>query len=1520
MASCLDLQKTHMKWSMCCLCQLKKSEKLITPTAKGYSSIDSDLKVLASLNFLPITVNIELLDEGPGIAITLDSHNAVYHKTCRALCNSQKIKRAQEKTVSSNSSVTNPSPKKLRSLDCSDHSNNESVCMICQCGDGELHKVQSMNVDKNLKEWSKATNQFLLHARLVTNASDAHAGDTFYHLGCYTKLRKAAGKITNPNPECSKQTVYDPLVIAQLVVYMTESKEVFKLATLTNLYRQRLAEVSRPCEHEINSTRFKEHLLDSLPDGWTAINKGGNTVFLSHNDTVGDIMAQASENQNIAQDEAILLMKAASILRKHSIVVQKPFDGFFDANCLSKPVPELLYTFMNALLQGSKDSVAGLDDIDMNQRTKVTLGICQIITYNMVKHTPSEKTKFMRHPKEYETPLPLYIALKLHSDARQRKHIELFSSMGLASNYSRVREIKLDVARAVCRRIDQEGVVVPTNMKKGVFTTCDCDNLDHLKTSNLSNSNFNGSMLTFTNHLSRQNMGTSRDPIKIDPCETSKPRLPDDYVMITPCELPKTDIFVPIGSDKVTPSHNRIEGAKLRDQIWINHVKEALYKEELDKNDIVTWSGHYSRLLDDNSIKPPAEIGANPIFPDKITDPALLIHLLKHTKKGTQFLNHGQTPVLGADQPVYALLKQIQWKFPEAFGEDKFVIMLGALHIEDKVYQMLGKVIRESGWEWVMTKADIFTSGRTSSALDEHHIKRSRYAHQVSIAAFSILREEAFSQYCLENQGTCPVNTFVKWSDEQEENYPMFFYWSMVIDFQMLLLRFVRSMREGDFELYVQTCDEICDWAFALDRPNYSRYLPIHVRDMVQLPEKHPEVYTEFMNGNFVVQRSHHKFSLMAKDQSHEHSNKALQQSGGGLADMYDEADSIALYMLAAPDTARIVQEFENVLGKNKTTNTSHHEEAPKLQKKFLTDVRNLLNVIKEKGNPFLDQGENLKRIDTRDVMEPEVILSLRKMKRLGNSLHTAFVENRLRKCVVALSDVIPKNSLYTFNNRPDQKHTKPDPYKALRRSSLLITQMFMSLKSRPNPDENIKEFMSHENARDPPSLADRGLLRTGSKSDILDCLQAPKGTNDKAQESTVILLDMAAILHMIPPTRAATFNEYVTVHVIPYIKGVSQPVATRTDSIWDRYPRENLKAQAHSRRGTGPRTELGDDGDSPIPRRDWQQYLANIENKKELFAYISKKITSSDMLGDILLLSTFEDIVLTNKPYDTSRIQPNNHIEGDTRIFLHLANAALTGHTKAYIRTVDSDIVVLAISFFHEIGTLTHLWIGFGKGKHYRDIPIHDICSHLGKDVCRALPFFHALSGCDTTSQLFGIGKKTAWDRWTSMSEITPVFLTILDNPESFTLESPAMSSLERFCVIMYSKSSSSPTLNDARLQLFSNGTKTLETLPPTSAAYFQHVRRCILQACYFWKQSLLPMQIIPNYSSWGWKYDDKIQQWVPFWTTLPDASTACTFLIKCGCKKTCCGNCKCFKAGIRCSALCGCQGGCTNNNAEDD
>jgi len=53
-------------------------------------------------------------------------------------------------------------------------------------------------------------------------------------------------------------------------------------------------------------------------------------------------------------------------------------------------------------------------------------------------------------------------------------------------------------------------------------------------------------------------------------------------------------------------------------------------------------------------------------------------------------------------------------------------------------------------------------------------------------------------------------------------------------------------------------------------------------------------------------------------------------------------------------------------------------------------------------------------------------------------------------------------------------------------------------------------------------------------------------------------------------------------------------------------------------------------------------------------------------------------------------------------------------GHKKAFVRTVDSDVVILPIRFFHTLG-ITELWIGFASVKNYRDIPAHEISKDLG-------------------------------------------------------------------------------------------------------------------------------------------------------------------------------------------------------------
>ena len=56
-------------------------------------------------------------------------------------------------------------------------------------------------------------------------------------------------------------------------------------------------------------------------------------------------------------------------------------------------------------------------------------------------------------------------------------------------------------------------------------------------------------------------------------------------------------------------------------------------------------------------------------------------------------------------------------------------------------------------------------------------------------------------------------------------------------------------------------------WFNALDHANYAWWIPVHLKDMAELPNRHPVVATEFNDGKFVVHKTQRIFSGIPIDQ-----------------------------------------------------------------------------------------------------------------------------------------------------------------------------------------------------------------------------------------------------------------------------------------------------------------------------------------------------------------------------------------------------------------------------------------------------------------------------------------------------------------------------------------------------------------------------------------------------------------------------------------------------------------------------
>ena len=507
-----------------------------------------------------------------------------------------------------------------------------------------------------------------------------------------------------------------------------------------------------------------------------------------------------------------------------------------------------------------------------------------------------------------------------------------------------------------------------------------------------------------------------------------------------------------------------------------------------------------------------------------------------------------------------------------------------------------------------------------------------------------------------------------------------------------IMLVFVRSIREGNFPLYITALRALTPWFFALDHTHYSRWVPVHIRDMTALHERLPDVAKEFDRGSFVVHKSTRPFSAIAFDHAHEQINAVVKGDGGAIG-LTQNPRALLRWMVAGPEIARTIDGFKTACLDNHTgrDNGRHHEHTMAVQVTFASEVQALVEVIEDLGNPFMEESRDLLVLDIRDIADPAVVTTVRGIEKKGHDQYDSFVTDRLVERTSPVSDTISKNSMPLFN-RP----FKGTPSKAtqmitsLKSDCALFFRLYIACQTR---DGDLDNFFKHENHAYPPSLSQLGKLRFGTKADLTDCLEKLCASKREAPVIDVIILDGAAVINMLKPVGAKTFQDYATLVFLPYIKAQLARV-TRVDIIWDVYIPDSLKSTARENRGKGVRRRVA--AANSIPG-NWQEFLRVDENKTELFNFLAHEVVEN--------LSTEKEVFSTCGK-----------------------DAAEKGHRRIMLRTVDSDVVVLAVSTVVSMEN-TELWIAFGTVKHLRYIPAHEIATSLGAEKAQALPMFHAFT-----------------------------------------------------------------------------------------------------------------------------------------------------------------------------------------------
>ena len=158
---------------------------------------------------------------------------------------------------------------------------------------------------------------------------------------------------------------------------------------------------------------------------------------------------------------------------------------------------------------------------------------------------------------------------------------------------------------------------------------------------------------------------------------------------------------------------------------------------------------------------------------------------------------------------------------------------------------------------------------------------------------------------------------------------------------ETLYFLFTKSIREGNFESFLQCLKEMLPWFFALDHTHYARWLSIFVQDLSKLKFQQTDTYEAFKKGFFTVRKTNRVFSNMGIDQAHEQMNKVLKTDGGVIG-ILDNPKALLKWAISGPVISELLTHDND--DNDEFLAELHHEDTESFEEEFRRDESHSLH------------------------------------------------------------------------------------------------------------------------------------------------------------------------------------------------------------------------------------------------------------------------------------------------------------------------------------------------------------------------------------------------------------------------------------------------------------------------------------------------------------------------------------------------------------------------------------------------
>ena len=270
-------------------------------------------------------------------------------------------------------------------------------------------------------------------------------------------------------------------------------------------------------------------------------------------------------------------------------------------------------------------------------------------------------------------------------------------------------ELTRDIANRMISQYYRDGVFLPRTLRKGILTIIAKDNIDKNSKSTTSTRHYHGTSFIFQfpteeNPCIAVEYGdlensSNRSSSKVDP-------LPSSYICVknflTPLQTLTMPSKLPLTPFPTTPDSSYRNG--ISDEVaWLKTAKTT--------NVWTAWARYHSQRS--HHTRKPGISLILPLIDAPVHTLDTQYHCMEFVEKTAQLLNTGQICVDESYQPVYKLLKELQWRFPDRFGLEKYFCLFWSLHLEKSTLLLCGSLIEGSGLDKIMASCGLSIVGTT---------------------------------------------------------------------------------------------------------------------------------------------------------------------------------------------------------------------------------------------------------------------------------------------------------------------------------------------------------------------------------------------------------------------------------------------------------------------------------------------------------------------------------------------------------------------------------------------------------------------------------------------------------------------------------------------------------------------------------------------------------------------------------------------------------------------------------------